>query len=74
MKPQHTLDEIAQIAYKAYGDSTKWLNYQGLPMPTWSELPPKIQDAWKAAAKAAIDAFPFSQVQIGGTGNKQSIR
>lgn len=74
MTPPYGLDEIAQIAYKAYGDSTKWLNYQGLPMPTWPELPPKIQEAWKAAAKAAINAFPFSQVQIGGTGNKQVIK
>ena len=27
-----------RIAYRAYGDATGGLNYQGLPMPTWDDL------------------------------------
>lgn len=41
---------LAQAAYRAYGDTTGGLNYQGLPMPTWGNLGPAIQAAWVAAA------------------------
>lgn len=41
---------LAQAAYRAYGDTTGGLNYQGLPMPTWDDLGPAIQAAWVAAA------------------------
>ncbi len=40
---------MAQEAYKAYGSVTDWKNYQGLPMPEWKNLPPKIQEAWRAS-------------------------
>ncbi len=40
---------LAQEAYTAYGSVTDWKNYQGLAMPTWGSLPPKIQEAWRAA-------------------------
>lgn len=50
------IDALAQIAYAAYGETVAWKNYQGLPMPTWEKLPPKIQEAWRAAAFAAVDA------------------
>lgn len=34
---------------------TEFKNYQGLPMPEWNALPAKIQEAWQAAVKEAID-------------------
>ncbi len=40
----------AREAYHAYGGVTDFKNYQGLPMPQWSDLTPKIRDAWVAAA------------------------
>ncbi len=43
----------AEFAYRAYGAVTDFKNYQGLPMPEWDALPPKIREAWVAAAKAA---------------------
>jgi hypothetical protein len=43
----------AQAAYHAYGAVTDHKNYQGLPMPTWPELPEKIRAAWVAASNAA---------------------
>ncbi|MEH2393876.1 MAG: hypothetical protein V7K21_20155 [Nostoc sp.] len=44
--------ELAQIAYHAYGQTTDFKNYQGLPMPKWENLSLKIQQAWIAAAVA----------------------
>lgn len=49
-----TVDEgeaRAVAAYAAYGQVTDFKNYQGLPMPAWSELPEKIREAWGAAAE-----------------------
>jgi hypothetical protein len=44
------LETLAKGAYGAYGAVTDHKNYQGLPMPTWAELPDKIREAWRAAA------------------------
>ncbi|MBN3875200.1 hypothetical protein [Nostoc sp. JL23] len=44
--------ELAKIGYRAYGETTDFKNYQGLPMPKWEDLPEKIQIAWMAAAVA----------------------
>jgi len=50
--------ELAKIGYQAYGQLTDFKNYQGLPMPTWDDLPERIQNAWMAAATAiAKDAI-----------------
>ncbi len=43
-------EQLAQEAYRAYGAVTDHKNYQGLPMPTWENLTPKIQAAWISAA------------------------
>lgn len=43
----------AREAYAAYGKVTDFKNYQGLPMPTFDELPEKIREAWIAAARTA---------------------
>lgn len=50
-------DELARVAYQAYGDSVEWKNYQGLPMPKYDDLGEKIQKAWIAASKAAAHSF-----------------
>ncbi len=47
------LEAIASHAYNAYGLTTEFKNYAGLPMPPWENLPPTIQLAWKNAVKAA---------------------
>lgn len=41
---------LAMGAYNAYGETTDFKNYQGLPMPPWDALPEAIQNAWIAAA------------------------
>jgi len=44
-----------EAAYAAYGNYVGWVNYQGLPMPPWEELPDKIKGAWGAAAEAIVE-------------------
>lgn len=48
--------ELAKRAYIGYGSATSFRNYQNLPMPTWEELPPRIQTAWLAAVTAILTA------------------
>jgi hypothetical protein len=50
-------EDFARLAYDAYGKSTGGKNYQGLPMPTWLDLPEPIQQAWMAAAGAVRQAL-----------------
>ena len=52
--PAMTITELAEKAYAAYGAVTDHKNYQGLPMPAWADLPPKIQEAWRAATSATV--------------------
>lgn len=47
------MTQVAKEAYTSYGEVTGFLNYQGLSMPRWDELPEKIQEAWVAAASTA---------------------
>lgn len=49
--------ELAEIAYHAYGETTGFKNYQGLPMPEWDSLGEKIRTAWTAAVSAVLDAY-----------------
>ena len=44
--------ELARVAYDAYGTAVGGLNYLGLPMPPWDDLPTKIADGGVAAADA----------------------
>lgn len=43
---------LAKAGYQAYGDKAEWKNYQGLPMPTWDDLPENIKIYWESAAEA----------------------
>jgi hypothetical protein len=52
--PEDDLPTLAQIAYEAYGDMTGGVNYQGLPMPGWADLPARIKAAWNAAVNATV--------------------
>ena len=45
-------EQLAIIAYRAYGDSVDWKNYQGLPIPAWDALGDAIREAWRVAAEA----------------------
>lgn len=43
---------LARIGYEAYGQTTDFKNYQGLPMPAFDDLPPRIIEAWVNASLA----------------------
>ncbi len=43
------IDRLAQSAYHAYGAQTDYKNYQGNPMPEWTDLPQGIKSAWRNA-------------------------
>lgn len=45
---------MAKLAYGAYGQTTDFKNYQGLPMPAWDALGDTIQGAWVAAINAVV--------------------
>ncbi|MET4925456.1 hypothetical protein P3L51_24405 [Streptomyces sp. PSRA5] len=49
-------DELAQVAYAAYGESVDHRNLLGHPMPEWAELTEPIRAAWTAAAAAVARA------------------
>lgn len=46
-------DARAARAYAAYGESVGWRSVSGDRMPLWSELPPRIRQAWIAAGNIA---------------------
>jgi hypothetical protein len=48
-------EDVARAAYEAYGKTTNFKNYQGLPMPKWENLSSKIQAAWIAACREVVD-------------------
>lgn len=47
------LMELARAMYEAYVADAGGLNYQGLPCPTWEDLPTAIITHWIAAARVA---------------------
>ena len=49
-------DVEGRAAYAAYAISTGGLTWNGRPMPSWDGLGPKIQTAWRRAARAAVSA------------------
>lgn len=48
------LVELAKAGYDAYGGHTDWKNFAGNPMPTWDQLPERIQGAWLAHTKRVV--------------------
>ena len=60
------VDQYAQAAYEAYGAFTDNKNFQGNPMPSWSELPGRIRGAWNAAA------FEIAQLCVGNDASKDN--
>jgi hypothetical protein len=41
-----------RAGYVAYAETTGGKTFDGREMPSWDELPGRIQEAWNAAAKA----------------------
>jgi hypothetical protein len=45
----------AKVAYRAYGATTNFKNFQGNDMPLFDDLPEQIKEAWVAAATAVME-------------------
>lgn len=63
---QNEIETLARGAYDAYGGVTDHKNYQGLPMPTWEDLPAKIREAWLAAALHVRNAVIVAKAEALG--------
>ena len=54
-------EPLAKRLYAAYNrggpENTRGLNYQGLPCPTWEELPAAVREKWENVAHFVTD-FP----------------
>lgn len=49
------VEAFARDLYATYNASTGGKNYQGLPCPNWQDLGVKVQRAWRATARRAIE-------------------
>lgn len=56
--------DLARAGYEAYAKSTGGKTYDGREMPKWDELPTRIQNAWKAAAKGIVAGFREQAVSV----------
>jgi hypothetical protein len=45
-------EELAQVAYIAYGNCRDWKVFSGESMPTWHEQSEELKTAWVTAAHA----------------------
>lgn len=45
-------EELAIVAYNAYGDNRDWKVFSGDEMPPWDGQSNELQEAWIAAAHA----------------------
>jgi hypothetical protein len=52
---QRSPEDLAKIAYRAYGETTDFKNFRGEPMPEWENLGDRIQSAWIAASTAVAE-------------------
>lgn len=57
-------NELVKRAYHAYGQTTDFKNYQGLPMPEFDNLTPIIKEAWATAA-VSIWNYALDRVRQG---------
>lgn len=48
---------FGRIAFNAYNQSKGGLTYDGKKIPPWKDLPPDVQLAWTASAKAVMQAM-----------------
>jgi hypothetical protein len=45
---------LGQVAYEAYATHQSWLSFRGTALPVWLSQEVDIQQAWEAAARAAL--------------------
>jgi hypothetical protein len=55
-----SVEELAKVAFDAYSKAVGGRNVQGLPIPEWEEVGPKVQDGWKAAVIESIKKYSLA--------------
>jgi hypothetical protein len=58
------MSEQARRGYEGYAQSTGGKTFDGCDMPTWDDLPARIQEAWRCAVAAAIDLPPKDETIV----------
>lgn len=48
-------EELAKVAYNAYGMNRRWVVFSGDAMPQWEDQRPELKEAWGAAARAVAE-------------------
>lgn len=56
-----SIEDLAKVAYNAYGTAVGFKNFRGDPMPAWENLGTTIQSAWIAAIDRVRVDFMNSQ-------------
>lgn len=49
------LQKMERGMFTAYCNKVDGRNYQGRPIPDWKDLPPQVQEAWRAAMFYVIE-------------------
>lgn len=55
------MPDYAKMAYEAYAEHQEWKNFQGNPIPPWTEVRQDIKDAWDVALQTVLDAYTRPQ-------------
>ena len=55
-EPARDPADIGQVAYEAYAGYVGWTSVHGEPLPGFSQQAPRIQNAWRVAAEAVLNA------------------
>ncbi len=60
MNDRWDFEGLGAIGYDAYAKFTGGKTFDGRDMPKWEDLPPRIKQAWAAAAQSITDAVDRS--------------
>ncbi len=65
--------DLAQEAYRTYGETVGFKNWQGLDIPTWAELSAKQQLAWENATEHVCKQFNRFLINTEGSPNFNEV-
>lgn len=58
-----TIEDMARIAYNAYGVEAKWLTFDGRVMPAWGAIGEPARRRWRVAVEAVIRTVPGAVIR-----------
>lgn len=54
---EYPKEEVAEVAFNAYGDKANWKTFDGREMPKWGAVGDDVQQRWVAAIEAVVKWF-----------------